>query len=48
MCNAISKRLLSEALDLGLWVWSGVDGSLEEVIDSLCSTGGLDEALAMR
>lgn len=47
VCGAISNRSLSEALHLGLQVWSAVAGTAEQVIGSLVSTGGVGLALAM-
>ena len=47
VCGAISNRSLSEALHLGMRVWSAVTGEATEVLDSLTRTGDLDLRLAM-
>jgi predicted Fe-Mo cluster-binding NifX family protein len=47
VCGAISNRSLNEALHIGLRVWAAAAGGVDEVIDELTSTGGLDDRLAM-
>jgi len=47
LCGAVSGLMMSELLWRGIRIWPGVAGDIEDVIASLISRGGPDEAFRM-